>query len=487
MANIQEHVAKDGTVSYRIRVHRGRDAQGRQLNPFQMTWTPEPKMTKRQIEKELQKQAAIFEEQCKQGLIGDGSQRFDAYAEYVLDLRIKSGEVRHHTAVRYKELLKRINAGIGHMKLKDIRPQHLNQLYDQLSQDGIRRNKTKAILKDADKLRELIAAHGWKKEQFAKEIVHISFSTFKQAERLAKVEIATADKIAAALGVSTESLFTIEQDNTPLSPKTVREHHRVIHMVLHQAEREMLIPYNPASKATPPKTIKPNPDYFQPNEIADILQAAENEPLKWKTLLHLLLVTGGRRGEVLGLTWDNINFTFSTITIEKTLNYETDSGYYIDRPKTQTSSRFLKLPPQTMELLKQYRDEYYQPLKAVSGDTWDNRDFLFVQDSGKRIGSPMHPDSITQYCGLFSDKYDLPHIHPHAFRHTAASVLYFAGMDIVSISNHLGHASPSTTQNIYSHMIQESKSRAADAMGQLILKSTEKPSEDKPQKKHTAG
>ena len=154
MANIQEHVAKDGTVSYRIRVHRGRDAQGRQLNPFQMTWTPEPKMTKRQIEKELQKQAAIFEEQCKQGLIGDGSQRFDAYAEYVLDLRIKSGEVRHHTAVRYKELLKRINAGIGHMKLKDIRPQHLNQLYDQLSQDGIRRNKTKAILKDADKLRE---------------------------------------------------------------------------------------------------------------------------------------------------------------------------------------------------------------------------------------------------------------------------------------------------------------------------------------------
>ena len=76
MANIQEHVAKDGTVSYRIRVHRGRDAQGRQLNPFQMTWTPEPKMTKRQIEKELQKQAAIFEEQCKQGLIGDGSQRF---------------------------------------------------------------------------------------------------------------------------------------------------------------------------------------------------------------------------------------------------------------------------------------------------------------------------------------------------------------------------------------------------------------------------
>ena len=99
----------------------------------------------------------------------------------------------------------------------------------------------------------------------------------------------------------------------------------------------------------------------------------------------------------------------------------------------------------------------------------------------------MHPDSVTQYCGIFADKYGLRHIHPHAFRHTAASVLYFAGMDIVSISNHLGHASPSTTQNIYSHMIAEAESRATAAMGQLLLKSTEKPSEEKLRKKHTAG
>ena len=164
MANIQQYTAKDGTISYRIRVFRGRDAQGKQLKPFSMTWTPPEKMTKRQIEKELQKQAAIFEEQCKQGLVGDGSQRFDHYAEYVLELKIKSGEVRHHTAVRYKELLKRIDAGIGFMKLTDIRPQHLNQLYDQLSQEGIRRNKRKAILKDIDGFQELLKAHGWKKE-----------------------------------------------------------------------------------------------------------------------------------------------------------------------------------------------------------------------------------------------------------------------------------------------------------------------------------
>ena len=105
----------------------------------------------------------------------------------------------------------------------------------------------------------------------------------------------------------------------------------------------------------------------------------------------------------------------------------------------------------------------------------------------------MHPDSINDYLTKFSERYNLPHIHPHAFRHTAASVLYFKGMDIISISRHLGHASPSTTQNIYAHMIAEAESRAADCMGQLLLstkkdkkQSSDSEEEEKP-KKNTAG
>ncbi len=81
----------------------------------------------------------------------------------------------------------------------------------------------------------------------------------------------------------------------------------------------------------------------------------------------------------------------------------------------------------------------------------------------------MHPDSVTSYCKRFSEKYGLKHINPHAFRHTAASLLYFAGMDTISISSHLGHAKASTTQNIYAHIIAESESRIAECMGGIIL------------------
>ena len=124
MANISARKNKKGEIiSYRIRVSRGYDSNGKQLKPYEMTWHPASDISAKRIEKEVQKQATLFEEQCRQGLIGDGRQKFGEYAEYVINLKEKSGELRHHTVVRYRELLQRVNQGIGHIKIKDIRPQ----------------------------------------------------------------------------------------------------------------------------------------------------------------------------------------------------------------------------------------------------------------------------------------------------------------------------------------------------------------------------
>ncbi len=475
MANISARRNKDGKIiSYRIRVSQGYTATGVRVKMHEMTWKPSPNMTERQIEKELHRQATLFEEQCRNGLAGDGRQKFEEYAAYVLEIKAKSGDLRPHTLSRYKELLVRINQGIGHLKISDIRPQHLNMLYDELSQEGLRKNGRKAVIKDGDHLLQLIRKAGFtSREKFAK-YAKIAVITYRNAEAGKNIDFSTAKKISSALGVRTEEIFNIKVDATPLSAKTIKEHHRIIHMILHQAECELLIPFNPASRSKPPKDEKTEADYFEANEIADILQAAEKVPLKWRTLLHLLLVTGGRRGEVLGLTWDNINFEHHTIHIEKALYYTKEMVVYMDKPKTKKSVRYIKLPEQTIELIKLYRDEYYLPLKEACGSQWNNSNFLFVQDSGKNPGQHMHPDSATQYCDDFSKKFGLKHIHPHAFRHTSASVLYFAGMDIVSISNHLGHASPSTTQNIYAHVMAEAESRAAECMGELLLSAARK-------------
>ena len=92
--------------------------------------------------------------------------------------------------------------------------------------------------------------------------------------------------------------------------------------------------------------------------------------------------------------------------------------------------------------------------------------FLFAQDNG----NPMHPDSVTDWLKKFSKRHGLPHINPNAFRHTMASMLYFNGVDSVSISKRLGHAQVSTTANIYAHVMEAADQKNADILADVFLK-----------------
>ena len=100
--------------------------------------------------------------------------------------------------------------------------------------------------------------------------------------------------IAGVLEMPATALFRFETDSRPLSGSTIGGYHTLVSTILAQAEKEMLIPYNPAAKATPPKADDHDPNYFQPEEIARIWEALEGEPVKWQMMIHLFLVTGCR-------------------------------------------------------------------------------------------------------------------------------------------------------------------------------------------------
>ena len=104
-----------------------------------------------------------------------------------------------------------------------------------------------------------------------------------------------------------------------------------------------------------PKVQKKEVNYFQPEQVAAIREALEREPLKWKTLVHMFLITGARRGEVLGLKWDKVDFEENRVHICNNVLYSAERGIYEDTPKTSTSDRFITLPAETMQLLRQYR------------------------------------------------------------------------------------------------------------------------------------
>ena len=227
--------------------------------------------------------------------------------------------------------------------------------------------------------------------------------------------------------------------------------------------------YNPAAKASPPRPKQGKPDYYQPDEIQDILAALEGEPLKWKTITYILMDTGARRGEILGLKPENVNYEEGIIIIDHALLYTKSKGVYEGDTKTG-KSRAIMLAPQSLQLLRQWKIER-QKMKIALGDRWDESGYIFTQDDGRRL----HPDSITDWLGNFSKKHNLPHIHPHAFRHTAASLMVANGVDLVTTANELGHANATTTAMIYAHQISIAKVNAANVRAGVFAKKNSKP------------
>lgn len=162
-------------------------------------------------------------------------------------------------------------------------------------------------------------------------------STVTAACQGKRIALSTAQAIATALNRDVKELFLVDVNSATLSNKTILEHHRLIRTVLSQAEKEMLVPYNAASKATPPKAEQKEVNYFQTQDVERIRDALEGAPLKWKVATHLLLLTGCRRGEIMGLKWSKIDFEKSQIKIDCALLYSAKRGIYEDTPKQTTS------------------------------------------------------------------------------------------------------------------------------------------------------
>ncbi len=351
MATVRERKSKSGVLSYVITVAGGLDCSGKQIR-HNRTWKPEPGASKRQIEKGLARAISDFEREIEQGFQLDNRQKFADYAEYVLKVREESG-TKPRTIDRYRGLLVRINEAMGHLKLVDIRPQHLNAFYQNLRESGIRRSGAKAVAK-AD-LAAWLKGKGMSRTELAR-IAGTSATTVSLAVRGESISAEKAEAIAGAMEVKLDWAFSLSQNKTPLSSKTVLEHHRLISTIMDQAEKEMLIPYNPAKKVRPPKVEHTEATCYQPEDMDEIITALdEYAPLKWRTLVYILIDTGCRRGEGCGLKWEDIDLKTGVVTIRRSLNYGGKArGVYVGTTKTD-KTRSLKIAPETIALIKQHR------------------------------------------------------------------------------------------------------------------------------------
>lgn len=392
-------------------------------------------MTAKQQQKALDKFVYEFEEKVKNGKYLSGEKvTFKDFTERWFK-EYANQQLEKTTIGAYNELLdQKILPAIGHLKLSKIQPMHLQSFYNNLLEDGVRKDGKKG---------------GY-------------------------------------------------------SPSTIRKCHAVISSILTTAVHWQIIDSNPCDRASTPKQKKSTSDikHFTLEQAETFLNALEMEyvtnykahdriddtgkkyhvpeytearsiPTQFKVFFNLALFGGLRRGELIALTWDDINFENNSIDINKSTGY-VNKEMITKAPKNKTSIRTITVPGPIIDMLKRYRTEQLET-KLALGDQWQGDNYIFIQWNGKQmhLATPYgtFKDIIKKYNATVKDANKMiPDIPLHGLRHTSATLLISENIDVRTVSARLGHAQTSTTMNIYAHSLKKLDEKAADTLGNLFAK-----------------
>ncbi len=227
----------------------------------------------------------------------------------------------------------------------------------------------------------------------------------------------------------------------------------VLRSALAEAERQELVSRNVARLVrlqTPPrKEVRP----LTPEQTQTLLQEIAGDRLE--ALFQLAIATGMRQGELLGLTWPDVDLEAGTLTVRRSLK-RYDGAYHLDDIKTDRSRRTLALAPPLVAALRRHRRA------QIVRFSWR---LVFVT----RNGQPLNGTNVTHTLQRHLKRAGLPRIRFHDLRHGAATYLLGAGVGMKEVSDLLGHQQMSTTADIYAHMLPEARRVAMDKLADVVF------------------
>lgn len=249
----------------------------------------------------------------------------------------------------------------------------------------------------------------------------------------------------------------------PLSPKTVKNIHGVLHKALQQAVSIGLLRFNPADACTLPRIEKKEICPLDETETAAFLEQIRGNRLE--PLFVVTLFTGLREGEVMGLMWECVDFDAGTITINKQLQLHNPvhGGAHQLGPTKNSKSRIITPAPSVMALLRRHRAaQAAEQLKA--GILWQHTGLVFVDE----IGRPYTKASVYRAFKRMAAAIGRPDARFHDLRHSYAVAAIRAGDDIKTVQENLGHATASFTLDVYGHVTKQMKQASAARMDAYI-------------------
>ena len=387
MATITENKKNSKTISYRFVVCLGRDTQNKKIRRT-MTWTPPADMTPSKARKAAERAADTWEQEVKK-------------TYHQEQAALQKGQVYTlPPEMRKDDFVSFVN----------------NTWFTLYICNGDRKKTTIAYYEDIAK----------------------NITTYFKGTILQEIDHFQIQNYFLYLRSDRE-----QRTGKPLSTKYLHHHYGTLKNIFGYAERNDMIAKNPMTRVEAPKMDKKPVDAFTPEQAMEFFRKLATSPLDFRCMLHLLITTGIRRGECLGLQWRDIDEKNGVLYIERGVAYTSKTGIVVGTPKTSTSIRTIPLMPSALQLLQQLK------LQTQRNNPHTLLQEAFIFPSEKDIFSPRDPNAVTRRVKRFMKNNGLPDLSPHDLRHSCATLLLAQGADLKSVQQLLGHADASTTLNFY--------------------------------------
>lgn len=254
----------------------------------------------------------------------------------------------------------------------------------------------------------------------------------------------------------------LEKREPPLSTRTIYDISATLRAGLEDAVRKGLIPANPGKLAARLSRGDKEARFLNLEELASFLAAAKGERLE--DAFILALNTGLRPGEWLGLCWDAVDLATGKLTVRRAL-HEEKGKLFLGDAKTKAGRRTISLPKEAVQALRR-QSKHQLEEKLASGGTWANTmNLVFTDTEGKSL---RRTNLQRRDLHRILKRAGLEDVTLHTFRHTHASLLIAAGVDIKTISRRLGHENINITLQTYGHLMPGQDERAADTMDSVL-------------------
>lgn len=409
-----------------------------------------------------------------QEYIESGRSQLDPSVRLMGDYEIHKNKAN---TTRGKEIiLKRIceSSPFGELPISQVNKKECEKLLELLGQADARANKGYATLKPEGKKYKTLSC--------PKIAEHCSVRT-ESVERVFRGErtkLKTAEEIAAALHCDVEAMFEVELDHRPIARKTLKEYANFLRLVMKYAYDRYGVA-NDTKELTVRRARSRPVDCLHEDEIQAIFKVLPYCTRMEKVIVMTLLNTGVRRGELAGLTWEDVNFDECTVRIERSL-LKLEQGYCLTTTK-EDNIRDIDVAPEFMQFLKGYYIEWQQQRERM-GSAWQHcldgkrtayhdslrklagYNFLVCND----FGFPLNPDHYNKIVDRVAEKAGIQRsIHPHMFRHTFVSILLSnPDIGVATVAAEAGHAQPSTTLAIYTQIYHKRQDAIRSQMSQTL-------------------